>query len=94
MGPTGKRVTLRAFIDEGADSSSITTRASKMLQLKALKQVVEVTAFGDTGTQQCKVANLTSQSLQSLLIELWGCSLGWVLKVLESWGIGPCRPKV
>ena len=62
MGPTGKRLTLRAFIDEGADSSSITTRASKMLQLKALKQVVEVTAFGDVGTQQCKVANLTISS--------------------------------
>ena len=62
MGPTGKKLTLRAFIDEGADSSSITSRASKMLQLRALKQVVEVTAFGDVGTQQCKVANLTISS--------------------------------
>ena len=61
-GPTGRKLRVRAFIDEGADSSSITTRAAKLLQLKPLQQAVEVSAFGDAKNQSCKIANFTISS--------------------------------
>ena len=64
-GPTGRKLRVRAFIDEGADSSSITTRASKILQLKPLKQSVEVSAFGGAMNQSCQIANFTISSYKN-----------------------------
>ena len=61
-GPTGKKLRVRAFIDEGADSSSITARAAQILQLKPLKQSVEVTAFGSAEQQCCQIANFSISS--------------------------------
>ena len=56
-GPTGRKLKVRAFIDEGADSSSITARVAQILQLEPLKQSVEVSAFGDAQQQCCQIAN-------------------------------------
>ena len=53
---------MRAFIDEGADSSSITARAAQILQLKPLKQAVEVTAFWNAQQQCCQIANFAIAS--------------------------------
>ena len=61
-GPTGRKLRVRAFIDEGADSSSITARVAQILQLKPLKQAVEVTAFGNAQQQCCQIANVTIAS--------------------------------
>ena len=61
-GPTGRKLKLRAFIDEGADSSSITARAAQILQLEPLKQSVEVSAFGDAQQQCCQIANFSISS--------------------------------
>ena len=62
-GPTGTKLKVRAFIiDEGADSSSITARAAQILQLKSLKQSVEVTAFGSAEQQCCQIANFSISS--------------------------------
>ena len=62
IGPTGRKLKVRAFVDEGADSSSITTRAAQILKLKPLKQSVEVTAFGSAQQQCCQIANFTIKS--------------------------------
>ena len=61
-GPTGKKLRVRAFIDEGADSSSITARAAQILQLEPLKQSVEVIAFGSAEQQCCQIANFSISS--------------------------------
>ena len=58
-GPTGRKLRVRAFIDEGTDSSSITARAAQILQLKPLKQAA---AFGNAQQQCCKIANFVISS--------------------------------
>ena len=61
-GPTGRKLKVRAFIDEGADSSSITARVAKILQLEPLEESVEVTAFANAKEQVFKIANFTLSS--------------------------------
>ena len=81
-GPTGRKLRVRAFIDEGADSSSITARAAQILKLEPLKQSVEVTAFGSAEQQLCKIVNF---SISSYAIRDWNLPVSALVvkKIME-----------
>ena len=105
-GPTGRILRVRAFIDEGADSSSITARAAQVLQLKPLKQAVEITAFGNAQQQSCRIANFTIASyakkdwslpVSALIVEtIMGLQprqdASQIRRLVESQGLRPADP--
>ena len=62
-GPTGKSMAVRALLDDGADTCSITSKAAKHLGLKTLRETVAISSFG---TDNQMILKTTSFQLSSL----------------------------
>ena len=67
-GPTGKSMPVRALLDSGADTCSITTKVAKHLNLKHLKENVAISSFASNTEMIC---NTTSFKISSLLKKDW-----------------------
>ena len=67
-GPTGKTMPVRALLDSGADTCSITSKVAKHLSLKQLKETVAISPFGNNHQMICQT---TSFQLSSLLKADW-----------------------
>ena len=67
-GPTGKSMPVRALLDSGADTCSITSKVAKHLNLKHLKETVAISSFANNNQMICKT---TSFQLSSLLKREW-----------------------
>ena len=67
-GPTGKSMPVRALLDSGADTCSITSKVAKHLNLKHLKETVAISSFASDNQMIC---NTTSFQLSSLLKKDW-----------------------
>ena len=67
-GPTGKTMPVRALLDSGADTCSITSKVAKHLKLKQLKETVAISPFGNNHQMICQT---TSFQLSSLLKADW-----------------------
>ena len=67
-GPTGRSMPVRALLDSGADTCSITSKVAKHLGLKHLKETVAITSFA---TNNQMILPTTSFQLSSLLKTEW-----------------------
>ena len=67
-GPTGKSMPVRALLDSGADTCSITSKVAKHLNLQHLKETVAISSFASDNQMIC---NTTSFTLSSLLKKDW-----------------------
>ena len=67
-GPTGKSMPVRALLDSGADTCSITSKVANHLNLKYLKETVAITSFANDDEMIC---NTTSFQLSSRLKKDW-----------------------
>ena len=67
-GPTGKSMPVRALLDSGADTCSITSKIANHLKLKNLKETVAVTSFANDDEV---IFNTTSFQISSRLRADW-----------------------
>ena len=67
-GPTGKSMPVRALLDSGADTCSITSKVAKHLGLQQLKETVAISSFANGNQMVCRT---TSFQLSSMLRKDW-----------------------